>query len=77
VIAGDGADIEPILAAALAACRAIVPRPDVVSTFAASSLSALPALLSAGFEVVDNDLLMASDPGLIDRHRYLPTVDTP
>ena len=77
VMAGDAADIEPILAAALAACRSIVPRPDVVSTFAASSLPALPALLSAGFEVIDNDLFMASDPGLIDRHRYLPTVDTP
>jgi GNAT superfamily N-acetyltransferase len=77
VMAGDPADVEPILAAALAVCRTLVPRPDVVSTFAPSSLPALPGLLSAGFEVIDNDLFMASDPGLIDRHRYLPTVDTP
>ena len=54
---------------------------DVVSTFAPSSLPALPALLSAGFEVIDTDLLMASDDRVIDafmdRHRYLPSVDTP
>ena len=77
VVAADSADIAPILAAALTAVRTLTPRPDVVSTFAPSSLPSLPALLSAGFEVIDTDLLMASDPDLIDRHRYLPTVDTP
>jgi N-acetylglutamate synthase-like GNAT family acetyltransferase len=77
VMAADHADVAPILAAALVACRSLVPRPDVVSTFAPSSLPALPSLLSAGFEVIDTDLFMASDPGLIDRRRYLPTVDTP
>ena len=50
---------------------------DVVSTFVPSSLPALPDLLHAGFAVVDTDLLMASDDALIDRHRYLPSVDTP
>ncbi len=77
VMAGDGADIAPVLAAVLTAVLSISPRPDVVSTFAPSSLDSLPALLSAGFEVIDTDLLMASKPELIDRHRYLPTVDTP
>ena len=77
VIAGDAADVGPILAAALAAVQLLRPRPDVVSTFAPSSLESLPALLSAGFDVIDTDLLMASDPGLIDRRRYVPTVDTP
>ncbi|MGZ4765036.1 MAG: GNAT family N-acetyltransferase [Ilumatobacteraceae bacterium] len=77
VMAGDAADVAPILAAALVAVLSLVPRPDFVSTFAPSSLDSLPALRSAVFEVIDTDLLMASDPGLIDRHRYLPTVDTP
>ena len=62
---------------ALAQCA----QADVISTFAPSSLPALPALLSAGFEVIDTDLLMASDDRVIDafmdRHRYLPSVDTP
>ncbi len=32
----------------------------------------LPALLEAGFHVVDRDQYMASDPGLIDPARFLP-----
>ncbi len=77
IMAGDADDIAPILAAALSvgACADVMA--DVVSTFAPSSLPALPALLDAGFDVVDTDLLMASNDAIIDRHRYLPSVDTP
>jgi GNAT superfamily N-acetyltransferase len=32
----------------------------------------LPALLEAGFRVVDRDQYMASDPGLVDPARFLP-----
>ena len=39
--------------------------------------SSLRSRQKLAFEVIDTDLLMASDPDLIDRHRYLPTVDTP
>ncbi len=75
VMAHDAADIAAIMSSAISATAALDV--DVVSTFVPSSLSALPVLLRAGFEVVDTDLLMASDDTLIDRHRYLPTVDTP
>jgi hypothetical protein len=34
-------------------------------------------LLDAGFEIIDTDLLMSSNPTLIDRRRYVPTVETP
>ncbi len=77
VLAHDAADVAPILAAALALLTGVEDTPDVVSTFVPSSLAALPALLSAGFQVIDTDLLMASDPALIDRRRYIPTVATP
>jgi GNAT superfamily N-acetyltransferase len=75
VMAHDAADIAPIMSSAISATASLDV--DVVSTFVPSSLGALPALLHAGFEVVDSDLLMSSDEALIDRHRYLPTVDTP
>jgi GNAT superfamily N-acetyltransferase len=81
VMADDADDIAPIFAATLALCVTPDVAADVISTFAPSSLPALPVLLSAGFEVVDTDLLMASDDtpidAIIDRHRYLPSVDTP
>ena len=77
VIAHDDADMASIVAAALAVVTDLDDRPDVVSTFVPSSLAALPALLLAGFEVVDTDLLMATDQALIDRRRYIPTVATP
>lgn len=77
VIADHEGDLAPILAAALAAVDNIDDRPDVVSTFVPSGLAALPTLLSAGFEAVDTDLLMASHQTLIDRRRYIPTVATP
>jgi GNAT superfamily N-acetyltransferase len=81
VMADDAADIAPIYAASLALCVTAHVTADVISTFTPSGLPALPALLRAGFEVVDTDLLMASDDAvidvIIDRHRYLPSVDTP
>ena len=77
VIAHHEADMASIVAAALLVVTNLDDDPDVVSTFVPSGLAALPALLSAGFEIVDTDLLMASDPALIDRRRYLPTVATP
>jgi GNAT superfamily N-acetyltransferase len=77
VMAHDQAAVAPIIAAALALIANSEADPDFVSTFAPASLAALPAMLAAGFEVVDTDLLMSSDPALIDRQRYLPTVDTP
>ncbi len=79
VMAHDAHDVAPILAAALSTSETIQTDVDVdvVSTFVPSSLPALPALLGLGFEVVDTDLLMASDDAVIDRHRYLPSVDTP
>jgi hypothetical protein len=48
-----------------------------VSTFVPSSLPGLERLLNAGFEVVESDVLMSTDPGVFDRTRYLPQVDTP
>jgi GNAT superfamily N-acetyltransferase len=78
VFAERADDIAPILSSALAAVVAsVAPLPDIVSIFVASSLPALPLLLQAGFEVIDTDVLMTSDDEVIDRHRYLPTVDTP
>ena len=77
VFAHDAVDLAPILAAALVALADIDDHPDVVATFVPSGLAALPAMLSAGFEIVDTDLLMASDQAIIDRHRYIPTVATP
>ena len=76
-MAHDVADVAPILSAALALIATSAEDPDFVSTFAPSRLASLSALLAAGFEVVDTDLFMSSDPALIDRQRYLPTVDTP
>ena len=78
-MAHDPDDIAPILAATLSTIVTVQADAgtDVVSTYVPSSLPALPALLGAGFEVLDTDLLMASDDALIDRHRYLPSVDTP
>ena len=73
VLADDPDDIVHIFAASLAAHDPV----DVVSTFVPSSLPALSRLLHAGFAVVETDLLMASDDAVIDRHRYLPSVDTP
>lgn len=77
VMADDPADVEPVLGAALGALQVAAPHADVASTFAPAGHPVLPALLGAGFEIVDTDLLMASDPALIDGRRYLPTVDTP
>ena len=77
VAAHDPADVAPILAAALAVVKGVQPAPDIVSTFCSAGLEALPALLGAGFDIIDTDLLMASNPTLLDRRRYVPTVETP
>jgi GNAT superfamily N-acetyltransferase len=77
VMAHDPADVAPIISAALWVVAGSKADHDFVSTFVPASLAALPAMLAAGFEVVDTDLFMSSDPALIDRQRYLPTVDTP
>ncbi|MEY2445483.1 MAG: hypothetical protein QOE00_2063, partial [Ilumatobacteraceae bacterium] len=77
VVAHDPADVAPIMAAALAVLGRIDPAPDIVSTFCPASLDAVPKLLAAGFEIIDTDLLMSSNPTLIDRRRYVPTVETP
>jgi GNAT superfamily N-acetyltransferase len=77
VVAHDRADVAPIMAAALASLGRVDPAPDIVSLFCPASLDALPALLAAGFEIIDTDLLMSSNPTLIDRRRYVPTVETP
>ena len=77
VLAHDAADVAPIFAAALALIAGSTHQPDVVSTFVPSGLASLPALLATGFEVIDTDLFMSSDPALLDRQRYVPTVDTP
>ena len=77
VLAHDGIDVAPMLAAALTLVAGSAYEPDFVSTFVPSSAASLPALLAAGFEVIDTDLYMSSDPAIIDRQRYLPTVDTP
>lgn len=77
VMAHDATDVAPILAAALTLIAGSTYEPDFVSTFVPSGLASLPALLAAGFEVIDTDLFMSSHPALIDRQRYLPTVDTP
>jgi len=74
VVADDPDDTADVLGAAMAVAAAA--RAEAVSTFAPASLPALPALLGAGFEIVDTDLLMATDD-VFDRSRYLPTVDTP
>ena len=42
----------------------------VASLFGPSPV--LPALLAAGFHIVDRDQYMASDPGLVDPARFLP-----
>ena len=81
VMAHNARDIGPILAAALATAvrfpADVDVDVDVVSTFVPSSLPALPTLIGAGFAVIDTDVLMASDDAVIDRHRYVPSVDTP
>ena len=84
VMAHDPADISAIVSAALSVTLSTADvtsadgvRPDVVSFFVPSGLNALPALLGAGFEIVDTDQLRASDETIIDRSRYLPLVDTP
>lgn len=76
-MAPAAADISPILGAAVSEARSASPTTDVVSTFVPASLPALAVMLHAGFEVVDSDLLMTSDEAIIDRHRYLPSVDAP
>jgi predicted N-acetyltransferase YhbS len=73
----ESSDDMSAVIAGLVAARSLTADVDVVSTFAASSLPSLPRLLDAGFEIVDNDLFMASDPTLLDAQRYVPTVDTP
>lgn len=70
-------DLSAVIAAGLVEARSLTPDVDVVSTFTPSSLDSLPQLLDAGFEIVDSDLFMASEPTLLDARRYLPTVDTP
>ncbi|MDX6717741.1 MAG: hypothetical protein QOH30_4299 [Baekduia sp.] len=77
VVAHDPADVAPIMAAALSSLHRVDPVPDIVSMFCPASHDALPALLAAGFEIIDTDLLMSSNPTLIDRRRYVPTVETP
>ena len=77
VMAHDPADVAPLMAAALALLGRLDHVADVVSTFAPANLAVLPILLDAGFTVISTDLLMASSPALIDRRRYLPTVETP
>ena len=79
VMADEATDIVEIISGAIAkiAPLDVDVDVDVVSTFVPSTLVSLPTLLQSGFEIVETDLLMASDEGLIDRRRYLPTVDTP
>jgi ribosomal protein S18 acetylase RimI-like enzyme len=74
VMARDAVDIEPLLVAAISVAASL----DVerVSAFVPSTLACLPHLLRAGFEIVDTDLLMSTDPEVFDRARYLPQVDT-
>lgn len=77
VMAHDEHDIEPILGAVLSSPAVTAAGADVVSLFAPSGLAAHTALLDAGFEIVDTDLLMSRDDAVLDRRRYVPTVDTP
>jgi ribosomal protein S18 acetylase RimI-like enzyme len=74
VMAHHAADIEPLLVAAISVAASL----DVerVSAFVPASSACLPQLLSIGFEIVDTDLLMSTDPNVFDRARYLPQVDT-
>jgi ribosomal protein S18 acetylase RimI-like enzyme len=74
VMAHDAADIEPLLIAAMSVAVALDV--DRVSAFVPSSVPGLERLLVAGFEIVDTDLLMSTDPDVFDRTRYLPQVDT-
>jgi hypothetical protein len=70
-------DMSATIAAGVVAARDSAVGVDIVSMFAAASLVALPQLLDAGFDIVDTDLFMTSDPRLLDPSRYMPTVDTP
>ena len=63
-----GADPVPSVIAAL---RRTDRGTRVVASLFGPSL-VLPALLAAGFHIVDRDQYMASDPGLVDPARFLP-----
>ena len=75
VLADDPGDVAQLMSAAIAKAR--VADVDRVCTYVPSSLACLPLLLDAGFEVLESDLLMATDDSVLDRRRYLPLVDTP
>lgn len=74
VVALDPHDTAPLLAAALLATRDLAT--TWLAPFVPASHPAHDQLVAAGFHVDDTDLLMASDPALIDRDRYFPAVDT-
>ncbi|HEY7628764.1 MAG TPA: GNAT family N-acetyltransferase [Ilumatobacteraceae bacterium] len=77
VLVESADDMSATIAAGVVAARDSAVGVDIVSMFAAASLVALPQLLDAGFDIVDTDLFMTSDPRLLDPSRYMPTVDTP
>jgi hypothetical protein len=64
------ADAKPVPVVVAALCRAA--RGGRVQACVLGPSPVLPVLLDAGFEVVDQDQLMLSDPGLVDPVRLLP-----
>jgi GNAT superfamily N-acetyltransferase len=63
-------DVEPVAVALAGICRAARGGPVQVTCLGPSPL--LPVLLEAGFQVVDHDQFLASDPALVDPARLLP-----
>jgi GNAT superfamily N-acetyltransferase len=63
-------EADPVAVAVAGICRSARGGPVQVTCFGPSPL--LPVLLGAGFQIVDRDQFLASDPTLVDPARLLP-----
>jgi GNAT superfamily N-acetyltransferase len=63
-------DADPVAVALAAVCRAARGGPVQLTCLGPSPL--LPVMLEAGFQVIDHDQFLASDPSLVDPARLLP-----
>jgi ribosomal protein S18 acetylase RimI-like enzyme len=74
IIATEPRELLPILAAVVAEAASL--QTTSLGPFVPVGGPVYAAMISAGFVDDDRDLLMVSDPSLVDVDRYLPAVDT-